>query len=491
MTSARMCALALVVVLLALPAVVSANVYPTNLSQSTSLINTAFSESVTLGFLLNQDADAGVTVDVLDSSNAVVRTFSFASLTKGSQSVLWDGKDNLSNTVPDGNYSFRVTTSATGYGGWTQISTDNTQTAFYSPRGVTVNTDPASPNYGRTYVVEPVGGSTAFGRTTTEGMYLLNADQSSAVGQGDTGRTGGVAWGTTNSPYRAEVGPDGNLYINDWSDSHSGLWMSDPDVNSASELLDSTGRDVAGLNATHGSISAVLVEGTGANRKIYTVDEDFPNSASGQRGSVLRYDIGTASFFTGPPSAIEVDDLALGNLNQNYNSDIIRANDGTIWLTQTRAGGADTLSSLWQVSADGTTLLWTSVPSLGANSLADPLRRTYGMAYDPVNNLIALATYNAGNVVIFDPTSKSVVTTFSLGGTSSSANRDIAFDAVGNLYVVNNSIEWLRVYSPAGANTAFTDSLAPIGAIQVVPEPGSLLALGAGLASLVGLIRRK
>ena len=54
-------------------------------------------------------------------------------------------------------------------------------------------------------------------------------------------------------------------------------------------------------------------------------------------------------------------------------------------------------------------------------------------------------------------------------------NRDIAFDAVGNLYVVNNNIELLRVYSPVGANTSFTDSLVPLGAINVVPEPGSLL----------------
>lgn len=314
MTHARRLTLVLTVVLLTLPALASANVFPSNLSQSTNLVNTAFNQSVSLGFILNEDATAGVTVAVKnETTNTVVRTFTFASLARGAQSVTWDGKDDANNVVLDGAYSFKVTASATGFGGWTQISNDASPTnQFYSPRGVTVNRDPASPYYGRTYVVEPVGGLCGSGRTTTEGLYLLNADQSSAVGQGDTGLRGGVTWGTTNSPYRAEVGPDGNVYISDWSDSHSGLWMADANVAAATEVLDSTGRDANGLNATHGSISATMVEGVGAARTIYTIDEDFPNSASGQRGSILRYDIGTATTFSGPPSAIFYDDAATG-----------------------------------------------------------------------------------------------------------------------------------------------------------------------------------
>lgn len=445
-----------------------ANVYASGLQQTGP---TSFS------YILNENADTGVTIELWKVGGGLVNSYNVGPQAKGTQTFTWDTTGSTG-----GLYTAKVIASDDGYAGWTKITADNTQNNFYSPRGVTVNTIANSPYFGRVYVVEPVGGPTAAGRTTSEGLYLLNADITDAVGQGNTGLKGGITWGTTNSPYRAEVGPDAQVYISDWSDAHSGLWQGNPDMSSAIEVLDSTGRSSVGLNATHGSISATMVEGTGANRKIYTVDEDFPANVP-QKGSILRYDIGTAATWTGAPSSVFYDDAANGDRNQNYNSDLIRANDGTVWMTQSRSGGADTLPSLWQISADGTTVLWSSIPSLASTSLTDPLRRTNGMSYDPATNLIALATSNAGQVLLFDPVSKSIVSSFTLGATAT--NRDLDYDAAGNIYVVDNITERLQVFSPGTGANAFTTETY----FTLVPEPSSMLVLLAGLPTL--LLRRK
>ncbi|HOW69668.1 MAG TPA: FlgD immunoglobulin-like domain containing protein [Phycisphaerae bacterium] len=495
MSLRNLCA-TLVVIVAAGAGTVFGNVYATNLSQSASTLDWAGAgQTVNLGYLLNEDATAGVKVEVLDSSNAVVRTFDIASQSKGSYSVAWNGRDDSNARVAPGNYSFRVTAAATGYGSWTEIGPSTEQTSFYSPRGVDVNKDPASKYYGRVYVAESIGGTTTeavVNRTTQDGVYILNADATDAVGQGSTARTGGLTFGGSSSPFRLVCGPEDKVYLTDWSDSNSNLYVGNADFSSANELLDSTGRETSGKAANHGSIPTVYVEGVGASRTVYTMDEDFDagtDTAHGGIGSILKYDVGAATSFTDQPS-IFYDDGAHGTfkgLIQNYNDDMVRASDGTWWVSQTRSGGAtDTLSSLIQISADGSTVLWKSVPDLAANSLVDPLKKTYGLAWDPVHDYLALATYDSGKIVIFDDDTKSVITTISFGGT---ACRDLAFDAVGNLYVVNNSIERLKIFSPGdGVNSAFTDSFAVLGSIAVTPEPATLLCLGLG--ALLTLRRR-
>jgi hypothetical protein len=109
------------------------------------------------------------------------------------------------------------------------------------------------------------------------------------------------------------------------------------------------------------------------------------------------------------------------------------------------------------------------------------LRGTQGIAYDPVNDLIALATNRGaglGAIVLFDPTTKTVVDEFNFGATT---NTDVAFDNVGNLYVGNRSAEFVHVWSPPNGpaasktyadNQFSTDSLGPLGAIALTAATG-------------------
>ncbi len=462
-----------------------ANVYPTALGQSVNTFNPNDSQDVTLSYILNEDATT-VTIDILNASNSVVRTLN-GGLTKGQQTVIWDGRDNSSSILPDGNYSFRVSTAGAARSAWTLITTtDNELNNFYLPRGVAVNTNADSPYYGRVYVSE--GGTldgttpaTLAGRVMQDGIYTLNADL------GDTGlvtgsHTGNIPWLTNNniSPYKVTVGPDDSVYLMDWSGAHSGMWQAPADLSGTwVEVLDSTGRNAAGLNATHGSISDAYVSGTGADRKVYTIDEDFV-PPGGSTMSILRYDIGTQTTFTGPPSGYAfIDGVGAGPAQGNYignnQNAIIRDSTGNFWITQyriTSPGPEDTFPSLTKVDTTGS-VVWDSTTALGGGQSAnDPLRGALGVDFDPVTGLLAIATEQAGGLVyLFDTATLTIVDSFVFG---SNRNTDLAFDAVGNLYVASRSAERLRVWSPPNlegtpyrSNEASTNSLAPLGTLTI------------------------
>jgi hypothetical protein len=477
-------------VMAAVPANSFANVYPTSLSQSANSFNTG--QNVTLGYLLNEDATAGVTVSILNNANTVVRTIT-GGTTKGVNQVVWDGKDDSNASLPVGNYSFRVTTNGTTRTDWGLISTDNALTDFELPRGVAINNNPNSTYYGRVYVSNGRNSATGGGRIMSDGIYVLNSDLTDTNITGGTGPyTAGVAWQDAaapvgpdtggTSPFRLQVGSDDSVYITDWSDPHAGLWQATPDLSSAVEVLDSTGRAASGLNGTHGSISDVVILGSGDSRVLWTADEDYI-AGGASTGSVLRYDIGATTTFSGDPSGVVYVDGATGAANRiiNFENSIAVDNDGKLWLSQNRSNGTDKPSLIQVDPADGS-VLWESLTSLGS---PDPLRGTEGMAFDPVNNVIALvATAQAsprnGLITIFDPVTKSVLTTFQFGATpvstGSGNNNDVAFDNSGNLYVTNRSGERLRVWSPPfgdisgktyAGNAFTTNSLGALGSISL------------------------
>jgi hypothetical protein len=218
----------------------------------------------TVSFRLNEAAD-----DVRIISNGGATTNALGPLSAGPHSFA------LGIT---GTFQVRVANNASpGYfhGAVNQISQDaNTLLRFVHPAGVAVNRNPASPAFGRVYVANSTNATTTTGRSTQDGIYLLNPDLTDALGQGDSARTGGLNFTTGDAkddltPFRLTVGPDDQLYIADFSDSLGTLYVADRDVSpgSGAIVLDGQGGPFPVTSSRiHGSISSSYVDSSFGRR---------------------------------------------------------------------------------------------------------------------------------------------------------------------------------------------------------------------------------
>jgi len=377
-----------------------------------------------------------------------------------------------------------VTPVAPNRGAVLQISTDTNLVRFNNPRGVTVNTDPASPYFGRVYISNT--SATNAPRALGDGIYVLNADLSDAVGQGDTALTGGLDFSAsaTASPYRVAIGQDNNLYITDFSDAVGSVYVTDPNVGAG------TGQNVLGgpaggpfpvTNRIHGSITGAWIEGSlgAANLTVYALDEDYqtdPNSATAnQRNSLWRHDIGGAlpgPFVAPTQIALHPDPTSFLRTVGNQTMDLTRGTNGYFYVSNYRSSGAE--ANVWVLDANGS-LLWDSRTATQTltNSSVDLLRATGGLDLSRAGDYLAVINIETNGMLILpvnngipDITNRLLLTGFS---TTAAQGRDVAFDLAGNLYAISSGAGLLRVFSPGGTTTATTGS---DGTFHIIVPPG-------------------
>jgi hypothetical protein len=375
---------------------------------------------------------------------------------------------------------FQVRVIGVAPAGYMQISADGFQdngiyaNKYEHPRGVAVNKNPASPSFGRVYVSVARIGTTAgsFVRTTFDGIYLLNSDNTVALNTGVFPRTAGLPFfinvtttnnAETSSPMRINVGRDDDrLYICDFSDARGGLWVTDTDVatNSiATNVLFGIGGPTGATNM-HGSTTGVAVEGSlgSGNLKVFTLDEDLSPLRS-----VWRYDVGSGPLASsnnpvGPLSTMPIANLTL---------DLAKGGAGTnvLYMSQNRSAGTDG-PSVRVFTDDGVAIgdsLTESRTYLNDPGAADLLRNTLALDLSADGKTLALLRGAAFGRVWLVPLLPNGL--FDFANTNSFAlpnasenNRDLAFDAAGNIYVVSSASEYLRIYARGGTTIAVTSS---------------------------------
>ena len=429
-----------------------------------------------LSFVLNESADS-VIVEVMDGITLIKTIDAGALVGPGAHMVTWDKTDNGSNPVT-GTYTFKVTCSnATGHTAWTQVSDDaTTPLRFWYPRGIDIQKDMTRDDFGRMYVAEAGNGSCGGGiRVISEGIFILAADGSDPTNQGDTGYLGTIDFTGSDysSPCDVDLDEEGNLFISDWSDGHSGVWIMDTEnpTTAFSQLFgNDSNRDANGIvyqdgnplsAPLHGSIQWIQAEGTGAGRVLYTIDED--STILGQStGSILKYEIGTTSSNYVTTPTIEYPDTDFGDLSVNGNTSAASELGGW-WIAQYRWSGTPTDPCFWHYN--GATIDFKDAdPAVGTlvGPSSGPSYRG-NIAIDPVGQVAAMSTYYAPNTHIYDmsdaPTTVTYVQDVASGGSNT---MDLEFDPAGNLVSINANSEVLRVWSPPGASSFTTDSPASV-----------------------------
>jgi hypothetical protein len=309
------------------PLTVRANVYATNVRINGGTTNTTFaSTNVAISYILNEPATLGVSIEIKQGTNtarSINITNGVAGALKGTNVVFWDGKDGNSNRVAGGSYSVSITTRATGFEDWTQVSDDNNPGNYvWEPRGIAVNQNPNSPYYGRVFVGNSHAGPNAGGNPgDTVGLLKLNADGSLA--QEGVFSDGGWNWaGDFNSPWKIEVGPDDRVYVDDFT--QQGV------VLSFDQLLSSNSLKVVLRNDNWPSDSANLsgpfITSNGTNLQVWMAD-----AVTGGSG-IRRWDIGT--------------------------NGVIATNDTGVTIVQSGAG-SDLSGFPYDVAVDGSNNIYT------------------------------------------------------------------------------------------------------------------------------------
>ncbi|MDE5628442.1 MAG: N-acetylmuramoyl-L-alanine amidase [Muribaculaceae bacterium] len=448
-------------------------------------------------FTLNDDATS-VTINLI-KDDKVVKSIDLGPQARGTNTVSFDSQD-----VADGEYAWSITASADPITGEpVQFSVNgDPMLEIANTRSVAVDRNQASPWFGRVYATS-VAANGKTGRRLGTGIYVLDAALTDVEGQGDTPWQGGQTWSGNSSPMRVAVAEDGNVYVCDWSDGHSGVWVIDPADPAEFRAVfggtrNSNGLASEGSAVIHGSIVDLCLTGSGAGLQLYTDDEDLYPGGTAEiptvdKSFITRYDLGeSTSPWVSEPSYIYPLFMNNGVNKLRNQSDCIEPDGrGGLWVGQNRDTNSDGVPSLLHLNAKGefdyycgdASMIKTSGPmgALGVN--AD-------------GSLIAVAGKSDIRVLAatYDENGKpSLTIKYTMGSTYGARPFDCDFDAADNLYIAYNDNQGgIAVWGlPKEKNEYTTVANAPLrmtsGVFSAVAEEAGI-TLRDGIVSAAGAV---
>jgi hypothetical protein len=519
--------LALTLALLSSATTARAYVYASDIKINGSLtgVGVGTNSPLSITYHLNQTADQGVTVTILNGTTTVATVPGGTNM--GLNAVSW------TPTVL-GTYTVQISASATGFTNWTQISPDSTNNVAVFAHGLAVDANTNSPYFGRIFVNCALN-ATQHGVKQMVGVYKYNADGTPAdegsfgyggytvdnSGNVDTGNAGYTVpemaiHGSSGAAERGmRVGTDDRLYMNDYSDDGSVV---------AFDILVSTNQMVIDQGPSSGNYPAApnysglmlspysygfdngvdcfdVLPTAGGNSSVFLGDDDLPglgvwNFHMLNGASDPADDVGSCAVYAGSGVSLLI---SSGGIMVDTNLDIFVSAD--------RVNAGDTSArtmvySNWNngtIPAEGSgTAYWLPTASWAVGSADDTMSGIYDTVIDSRTNpkYVAVTMHQGapesygysgdnGGIRVLNAVDGSVVSVTNGSSIQTLTNIDCgnwyegaSFDGVGNLYASSTTTNYWRVWSPPGANTYVTTAVPQI-IVLVPPAISSVSAVPA------------
>jgi hypothetical protein len=370
-----------------------------------------------------------------------------------------------------GTNNYTITVTKTGTGQISQISSDSTALNTYlyahSPRGVAVNHNPNDHNFGRIYISDA--------NASARGLYVINADQSDALGYGTTAKAGSIPFVSSSySPYRLYVGPDDTVFVASCSTVTAGgfLGYMNPDLTAGNLALTGayasyTAGDnhtiIMGTPVALGSIST-------ANLSITAMDGLY--TASPATGlSILQWSIGSGPY----PSSVTPAVLAVSGLGafQTTSDNFMTPTNFYMMVDRSSGGGGFPILQVFtNTSSPPSTAIWDSLSQSLVPSF-DVFNNALGMSVSPDGQLLGILHGSDASIQLMYltnaiPNLGTLFTNTQAGGGGSYGS--LCFDAAENLYCVCSGPSVLRIFSLGLSTTCITanDATTTNGTFQLI-----------------------